>query len=124
MSADNADGLSYCSISYALENPTPARKIRYAALEAAEEADPFIIPLSRARMPDKPQGPTPAPVDDLTVLEAVEKRLALMDGQRDVPPDRLEVLRDMVQDGLTRHECIERIIAFYTKRLPSSARNA
>lgn len=115
MSADFADGLTYCSILNALENPTPAEKIRRAALDAAEEADPFIIPLSKSKMLNRPQAES-APVSNLAVLEAVEKRLAALEGQQVVTPDRLEVLRGMVRDGLTRYEGKERIIAFYTAR--------
>lgn len=107
---------TYCAIVDALENPTPAQKIRSAALEAADEADPFIIPLSKSKMPDRPKD-APAPVTNLTVLEAVEKRLAALEGLPVVSPDRMDVLRDMARAGMSRQECIERIIAYYTARL-------
>ncbi|PKN07084.1 MAG: hypothetical protein CVU73_14750 [Deltaproteobacteria bacterium HGW-Deltaproteobacteria-8] len=111
---------TYCAIVDAIENPTPAQKIRNAATAAAEEADPFIIPPSKSNVPYKPYD-TPNPVKDLAVLEAVENRLALLEGQHGVPlivNDRLETLRGMVRSGLSRRACIERIIAYYTERLP------
>lgn len=117
MNDDIPNGLTYSAILHRMESPTPAQKIRDAANAAADEAAPFIMPTGELKIGDTPYD-TPDPEKDLAVLEAVEKRLALMEGQQRVTPDRMEALRSMVRDGLTRYEGKERIIAFYTSRLP------
>lgn len=117
---DDKDWGLYKAIHAALENPNPAQRIRDAANAAESEADPFIIPTGIPDDSDKPFD-APDPEKDLAVLVAVETCLALMEGQHGVPlllNDRMEALRAMLRDGLTRYECKERIIAFYTSRLP------
>lgn len=115
--AEWVKGLTYISIVSRIENPTPAQKIRSAALKAADEAAPFIIPTGIPEISDRLQSNTD-PEQCFVVLEAVEKRLALLEGHQAVAPGRMKVLRAMIRAGVSKHECIERIIAFYTERLP------